>query len=236
MKLLYKGAAFGVAAALSISLAACQSQPGAASAPTESVVQTVPTTELATTAPSTQSWDDVVELVNAAGDSTTVYLLADGRYLDRADRFFTYDGAETWTCADGTIWNRRAESNPIVHAEFAIERLLAQRPDRIFFTEAEGSETASKIVFTFDNAVVDFKFLALEGTVDDTGKFICSGTQELYTCDLITTNDLMVVETQLEGLIPTRGICFTDADTGVTASYYLTVSGEDNVPLLVQFG
>ena len=73
-----------------------------------------------------------------AGDTTTVYKLADGRYLDRMDRFFTYDGVETWTCDDGSIWNRKAESTePATHvsAEFAIERFLAQRPDHLFFSD-----------------------------------------------------------------------------------------------------
>ena len=150
----------GTAAILALSLSACAPQLEAA-APTEPETQIIQSTQAATAAATaaTQGWDDVVELVSMAGDSTTVYLLADGRYLDRQDRFFSYDGAETWTCDDGSIWNRKADSAPTdvtplpsatnVHAEFAIERLLAQRPDQIFFSEG-GS---SKIVLTFDTAV-----------------------------------------------------------------------------------
>ena len=229
----------GTAALLALSLSACAPQLEA-TAPTETqIIQSTQEVTAAATA-ATQGWDDVVELVSMAGDSTTVYLLADGRYLDRQDRFFSYDGAETWTCDDGSIWNRKADSAPAdaattpsatnVYAEFAIERLLAQRPDQIFFSEG-GS---SKIVLTFDTAVTEFRFLELQGTVDDSGNFSCTGTRELYTCDLILSNDLMVLETSLEGLIPTRGISFKD-DAGNVQYYYLALSGEDNVPLLVPF-
>ncbi len=50
--------------------------------------------------------EDVVELIDAKGDTTTAYLLADGSYMDRIDRTFYYDGNETWNCTDGTQWNK----------------------------------------------------------------------------------------------------------------------------------
>lgn len=48
---------------------------------------------------------DVVEIVNLRGDETTVYKLADGTYMDRIDRRFTYNGTDTWTDKDGIEWN-----------------------------------------------------------------------------------------------------------------------------------
>lgn len=48
---------------------------------------------------------DVVEIVNLRGDETTVYKLADGTYLDRIERHFTYNGTDTWTDEDGVEWN-----------------------------------------------------------------------------------------------------------------------------------
>ena len=48
---------------------------------------------------------DVVEIVNLRGDKTTVYKLADGTYMDRIDRRFTYNGTDTWTDEDGVEWN-----------------------------------------------------------------------------------------------------------------------------------
>ena len=44
---------------------------------------------------------DVVEIVNLRGDKTTVYKLADGTYMDRIERHFTYNGTDTWTDEDG---------------------------------------------------------------------------------------------------------------------------------------
>ncbi|MCI6978177.1 MAG: hypothetical protein MR930_06090, partial [Lachnospiraceae bacterium] len=47
---------------------------------------------------------DVVELVNLRGDTTTVYKLADGTYMDRIERRFIYNGTDTWTDEDGVEW------------------------------------------------------------------------------------------------------------------------------------
>ena len=47
---------------------------------------------------------DVVELVNLRGDTTTAYKLADGTYMDRIERRFTYNGTDTWTDEDGVEW------------------------------------------------------------------------------------------------------------------------------------
>ncbi|MDY3250460.1 MAG: hypothetical protein SOX32_08960 [Candidatus Choladocola sp.] len=49
--------------------------------------------------------EDVVELVNLKGDTTTVYKLSDGRYMDRIDRIFIFDGVDTWTDEEGVEWN-----------------------------------------------------------------------------------------------------------------------------------
>ena len=46
----------------------------------------------------------MVELVNLRGDTTTVYKLADGTYMDRIERRFTYNGMDTWIDEDGAEW------------------------------------------------------------------------------------------------------------------------------------
>jgi len=51
-------------------------------------------------------WPDVEELVNQRGDETTVYLLADGRYMDRTNAVYIYDGKDTWTDESGVEWNK----------------------------------------------------------------------------------------------------------------------------------
>lgn len=46
----------------------------------------------------------MAELVNLRGDTTTVYKLADGTYMDRIERRFTYNGKDTWIDEDGLEW------------------------------------------------------------------------------------------------------------------------------------
>ena len=53
---------------------------------------------------------DVVRLVNQKGEYTTVYLLADGRYMDRIEMIYTFDGKETWVDENGVEWNRTLEA------------------------------------------------------------------------------------------------------------------------------
>ena len=50
--------------------------------------------------------EDVVEIVNLKGETTTVYKLADGRYKDRIERIFIFDGVDTWTDINGAEWNQ----------------------------------------------------------------------------------------------------------------------------------
>lgn len=50
--------------------------------------------------------EDVVELVNLRGDTTTVYKLVDGRYMDRIEMVFIFDGVDTWTDENGVEWNK----------------------------------------------------------------------------------------------------------------------------------
>ena len=52
------------------------------------------------------NWPDVEELVNQRGDETTVYLLADGRYMDHINAVYIYDGKDTWTDESGVEWNK----------------------------------------------------------------------------------------------------------------------------------
>ena len=112
MKSMDKAAVIVSAALLTLSLAACQAQQREEVDPTEPIVQLAPSTQAATEPAPTQAREDVVELVSPSGESTTVYLLADGRYLDRQDRFFTFDGLESWTSNDGTVRSRKSADHP----------------------------------------------------------------------------------------------------------------------------
>ena len=53
--------------------------------------------------------EDVVEIINLQGETTTVYKLVDGRYMDRTNAVYIYDGKDTWTDTNGVEWNREVE-------------------------------------------------------------------------------------------------------------------------------
>lgn len=237
MKSMDKAAVVFSAAMLTLSLAACQTQQGADIDPTEPIVQVAPPTQAATEPAPTQAWEEVVELVSPEGESTTVYLLADGRYLDRQDRFFTFDGLESWTSNDGTVWSRKTEASQQttqVFAELTTEKLLEQRPDCLYFCDVPGQSYSCKILLTFDTAVTDFTFSQVEGMVDEEGNFVCTGTQVLYRQPVIGENQLLMLETDLGEILPTKAISFCDA-SGNLQRYYLSLSGKDGTPLLIPF-
>lgn len=203
-------------------------------------IQMPETTEATTEPPKPDAafWPDIVELLNVDGDGTTAYKLEDGKYMDRIERVFSYDGMNKWTCTDGSVWHRAGEEVPLltnVTVEFGIDRFLAQRTDKIYFSDANGSRYALKIVFGFDTVVTNFSFLSLDGEFSKEGDFICQKMETTFSKEEIKPNDLLVIETVLDGLVPTRGIRFVDA-SGSTVSYYLALSGRDDVPLLVPFG
>ena len=49
--------------------------------------------------------EDIVEIINLQGETTTVYKLVDGRYMDRTNTVYIYDGKDTWTDESGVEWN-----------------------------------------------------------------------------------------------------------------------------------
>ena len=53
--------------------------------------------------------EDVVEIINLQGETTTVYKLVDGRYMDRTNIVYIYDGKDTWTDTNGVEWNREVK-------------------------------------------------------------------------------------------------------------------------------
>lgn len=52
---------------------------------------------------------DTAMLVNLRGDTTTVYKLADGRYMDRTNSVYIFDGVDTWTDESSVEWNETAQ-------------------------------------------------------------------------------------------------------------------------------
>ena len=50
--------------------------------------------------------EDVVEIINLRGETTTVYKLVDGRYMDCTNTVYIYNGKDTWTDTNGVEWNQ----------------------------------------------------------------------------------------------------------------------------------
>ena len=53
--------------------------------------------------------EDVVEIINLQGETTTVYKLVDGRYMDRTNTVYIYDGKDTWTDTNGVEWSQKVK-------------------------------------------------------------------------------------------------------------------------------
>ena len=46
------------------------------------------------------------KLLEQDGCEDAAYLLADGRYMDRINAVYIYDGKDTWTDESGAEWNK----------------------------------------------------------------------------------------------------------------------------------
>lgn len=103
------------AAIMFLCLTACSKEPEPKQNPQEIQTESADTEKGNETMPQESRDDtaypgaDVVEIVNLRGDKTTVYKLADGTYMDRIDRHFTYNGTDTWTDENGAEWNEVAK-------------------------------------------------------------------------------------------------------------------------------
>ena len=53
--------------------------------------------------------EDVVEIINLQRETTAVYKLVDGRYMDCTNTVYIYDGKDTWTDTNGVEWNREVK-------------------------------------------------------------------------------------------------------------------------------
>lgn len=74
---------------------------------------TAPTAPAATTtaAETTEAVTEpeTTEVVNLRGDTTTLYKLADGTYMDRETNRYTYNGTDAWFDENGVEWNEVAK-------------------------------------------------------------------------------------------------------------------------------
>ena len=54
---------------------------------------------------------DTVSQKSCYRDTTTVYKLADGRYMDRTNTVYTFDGVDTWTDESDVEWIETAQTS-----------------------------------------------------------------------------------------------------------------------------
>jgi len=123
------------------------------------------------------------------------------------------------------------DAEPAVAAEFAIDRFLQQIVNLESFTDAEG-EYANKVLFTAIRDIKDFRYLEISADVNEDGSIKVNSEKELYKVDSMLDGQPLLITVQFNGTVPDRAISYVD-DCGGTHYFYLALSGEDNVPLLV---
>lgn len=97
---------------------------------------------------------DVAEIVNPRGDETTAYKLADGTYMDRIERHFTYNGTDTWTDED-EAWKEDLEKS-LFENYGAIPKYYEDLGDGIYQVYVEvGGEVVPLV--TVDSATGDYE-------------------------------------------------------------------------------
>lgn len=121
-----------------------------------------------------------------------------------------------------------------VSAEFVIDHFLTQHPDHIFYSDVPDNPYAPKILLTFSTAVTDFRFSVVDITVSESGELLPTRQTPLFTRDRLNENDRMVLQSDLGEILPTKAISFVNP-AGNTQSFFLTISGKDNIPLLIPF-
>lgn len=122
---------------------------------------------------------------------------------------------------------------PAFRAEFGVDRFLSQMSDLKSFTDSE-SEFAYKVLFTAQRDIKNLRYLEISAELTDEGKISVQDEKVLYTLDGMNAGESLVISMALEGYIPDRAISYVD-DCGGTHYLYVTVSGEDNVPVLFAF-
>ena len=85
---------------------------------------------------------DTAMLVNPRGDTTTVYKLADGRYMDRTNTVYIFNGVDTWTDESGAEWNETtqpSEAEESVQDPYDLYSWDSETGTYIPYQQAEGN-------------------------------------------------------------------------------------------------
>lgn len=119
--------------------------------------------------------------------------------------------------------------------DYASDELLA-RTDAYYECIMEASEYQIKAAVTTNIPISDLKVLSLnyaDTSPDGIMRFDIAG--ELYSLDELNAEKPLVIGLSLEGIAPTAGISYTDAD-GTEKFYAISMSGENDNLLLMEAG
>lgn len=127
-----------------------------------------------------------------------------------------------------------AEAKGVIQAQYAADVDLAAYPGAFEVADALSADGyALQILLTVNEPVTDFRYFVLES--DDSGENIqFSAGEELYAVDELTANTPLLVWAAFPGVLPTRGLAFTDP-AGAVHCCALGQSGEDGSLLLMEF-
>ena len=117
-----------------------------------------------------------------------------------------------------------------LHAEFAVERFLSQTDALPSYSDTD-SEWSNKVLFTAQRDLKNLRFLAVDAEFTEAWNIRILGEKELYVLDELHEGDMVLITMSLDGYLPARALSYED---GCGGTHYFTVSlsGEDNVPIL----
>lgn len=101
-----------------------------------------------------------------------------------------------------------------------------------YFADSEG-EYATAVIFRAQGEVKNLTYWAVEADYTEEGKLTCTSKTELFHLDTLPEDHPLVIRMEFPEIMPLRAISFTDS-TGAEQSFYLTQSGEDGQPVLMQ--
>lgn len=116
--------------------------------------------------------------------------------------------------------------------EFVDDSMIAQLGDKYSCIDATG-EYVNNVLFTAQKDIQDLRYLKVSAELSESGEISITEGSVLYTLDKVTEGEAFMITMSLEGYIPDRAISYTDG-CGETHYCYAALSGEDNVPLLIE--
>lgn len=129
-----------------------------------------------------------------------------------------------------------SESQPV---EITVIGLTQQQAEEY---EAQGipllgdgdSAYSSHFLASFDKAITELSLWRIEMDVIVNDSYICSETECIGSVQDLAPGDQVILAGDIGELLPTLGISLVTSE-GVTAHDYLTVSGKDGSPMLVEY-